>query len=439
MTNDAIDTRRVALDLLLRIGKGSPLDEAFATDPGRTSLAALEMRDRAYVRRLVTITLRHLGEIDHVIDRCLDRPLPERMDRRHNLLRLGVGQLLFADTPAHAAVDTMVRLERHPRMRGFVNAVLRRVAREGATLLASLDAPRLNTPGWLWDSWSAAYGADTARAMAEAHLIEPPLDLTLKDRSTEALLTWAQRLDAVVLPWGSLRCRQRGTIEALPGFAEGAWWVQDAAAALPVDLLGDVAGQQIFDLCAAPGGKTAQLAARGALVTAIDRSPTRLARLQENLARLKLTATTICADATMWPPRGAEHRLADAILLDAPCTATGTLRRRPDAALHKTQEDATRLARIQDALVDKAIGMLKPGGVLVYSTCSLQPDEGEARIARALAQHAGLQRRAVTPAEIAGQSRFITSLGDLRTLPSELSGEGGLDGFYAARLVYEPV
>ena len=437
MADNAVDTRRVALAILGLIGKGSPLDEAFASSRARKPLAALAKRDRALVRRLVTIALRHHGEIDHVIDRCTDRPLPRTADRRRDLLRLGVAQLLFAETPPHAAVDTTVRLESTARLRGFLNAVLRRVTREGAALLSDLDAARLNTPAWQWEAWCAAYGEDCARAIASAHLNEPLLDVSLKDRSPASQADWAKRLDAAPLPWGTLRCRSHGAINALPGYEDGSWWIQDGAAALPADLLGDVAGRKVFDLCAAPGGKTAQLAARGATVVAVDRSPTRLKRLDENLARLALDATVICADAAGWSPTEAGYGLADAVLLDAPCTATGTMRRRPDVALHKTPEDVARLTPVQDGLIDSAIAMVRPGGMIVYSSCSLQPEEGEQRIISALARHPNLHRVPVTPEDIAGQTEFVTPAGDLRTLPSHLPDAGGLDGFFAARMVVE--
>ena len=435
MTDDVIDSRRVALDLLGQVCNGSPLDDVFERSHADKPLQALAPRDRALVRRLVTITLRHFGEIDAVIDKCLNRPLPARADRRRNLLRLGVAQLLFGGTPAHAAVDTMVRLEHHARMRGFINAVLRRVGREQATLTAGLDAPRLNTPDWLWDSWCNAYGRTATQAIAAAHLHEPPLDFTLKDRSPASLKHWTERLEAKPLPWGTLRCANRGAIDELPGYDEGAWWIQDGAAALPAQLLGDIEGRIVFDLCAAPGGKTAQLAARGARVTAVDRSPTRLVRLEANLKRLALNATIVCADATEWRPAGTGDSQAEAILLDAPCTSTGTLRRRPDVALHKSSANAAELTHLQDELIDRAIDLLRPGGTLVYSVCSLQPEEGEQRIAAALARHPGLRREPVTAAEIAGQSDFVTASGDLQTLPSQLPEIGGLDGFFAARLV----
>jgi len=396
----------------------------------------LPERDRAFARRLVTTTLRHRGEIDTVVKRCLDRPLPKTAERRRNILRLGIAQLLFANIAPHAAVDNTVRLEGTARLRGFVNAVLRRVARESEVLLAGIDGPRANTSEWLWQSWCAAYGEETARAIATAHLDDPPLDLTLKDRSPASIESWAQRLDATVLPWGSLRLSGAGAISALPGYDEGAWWVQDAGAALPVEMLGNVEGLRVYDLCAAPGGKTAQLAARGATVVAIDRSPARIKRLEANLTRLALKATTICTEVSEWAA-GLEKGAA-AIFLDAPCTATGTLRRHPDVALHRSPAHISELTAVQDQLLDDAVRVLKPGGLLVYSTCSLQPEEGPLRIEAALMRHAGLKRAPLTPAEVFGQSRFVTACGDLRTLPCHLSDHGRIDGFYASRLFLEP-
>ena len=436
MAEAGSESRRAALDALRRIEKGAALDEVLGGAGGGGGLAALPARDRAFARRLVSVTLRRRGEIDAVIERCLDRPLAGAARWRRNLLRLGVAQLLFTEIAAHAAVDATVGLEGDGRLRGFVNAVLRRVAREGEGLLAGVDGPRANTPGWLWRSWCAAYGEGTARAIAAAHMREPPLDLTLKDRSPPSLAAWARRLDATPLPWGSLRRRRGGEIEALPGYGEGAWWVQDAAASLPVELLGEVAGRTVHDLCAAPGGKTAQLAARGAEVVAVDRSAARLRRLEANLARLGVAATVACADVETWG--GAHAQSADAVLLDAPCTATGTLRRHPDAGLRRTSADVAALAARQDRLLDGAVALLRPGGTLVYSTCSLQPEEGPERIEAALARHPGLARRPLSPAELFGQDRFVTAAGDLRTLPCHLAGLGGVDGFFAARLVLGP-
>jgi 16S rRNA (cytosine967-C5)-methyltransferase len=349
-----------------------------------------------------------------------------------NLLRLGAVQLAFLDTPAHAAVSTTLNLATTPRLaghKGLFNAVLRRIDRERAALIANQDAARLNTPRWLWLSWESAYGTATARAIAEAHLSEAPLDLTLKEPAqTEA---WAERLEATVLPSGSLRLAPgRGEIVKLPGFEDGAWWVQDSAATLPVRLLGPVAGRRVLDLCAAPGGKTAAVAALGAQVTAVEVSPARAARLETNLARLGLSAETVTADATEWRPPAP----VNAVLLDAPCSGTGTLRRHPDIARLKDRDDIAALSALQDRLLAAAVEMIAPGGSLVYAACSLQPEEGPERIAALLAAGAPVARVPVEAGEVFGQDDWLSPDGDLRTLPCHLAELGGMDGFYACRL-----
>ena len=420
-------SRACALTLLDQVlGAGGALDEALeAAFAG--PYAGLSPRDRAFARLLCATVLRRLGEIDAVLARLLERPLPERAGRLRNVLRLGAAQLLFLGTPAHAAVDTAVALVGHgARAKGLINAVLRRIARESSTLTAGHDAARLNTPAWLWASWRAAYGEDVARAIAQAHLEEPPLDLSVKG----AAAAWAGRLEAALLPTGSLRRRTGGEVSKLPGYADGAWWVQDAAATLPARLLGNVEGKRVVDLCAAPGGKTAQLAAAGARVTALDRSGPRLVRLEANLARLGLGAETVVADATEWRPEGA----VEAILLDAPCSGTGIIRRHPDIARLKGERDVTRLAQLQARLLAAAAAYLAPGGVLVYCACSLEPEECERQVAALLEREPGLSRRPVRAAELDGQAELITPAGDLRTLPSHWPELGGLDGFYAARL-----
>ncbi len=388
----------------------------------------LSLRDRAFARLLVATVLRRLGRIDALIDHCLERPLGPRLLPVRDVLRLGVCQLLFVDTPPHAAVDTAVALAA-PAGKGLVNAVLRRLAREGRSLAAAQDPVRYDVPDWLWRSWSAAYGPDLARAIAEASLMEAPLDVSVQE---DALL-WAERLAARLLPTGTLRCGRSGPVDALPGFAEGAWWVQDSAAALPVRLLGDVAGRTVADLCAAPGGKTAQLATAGARVLAVDRSAQRLTRLSANLNRLGLAkAVTITpADATTWQP----PIPVEAVLLDAPCSATGTLRRHPDILRLKGPDDVTQLVNLQTRLLATAANMLKPGSHLVYCVCSLESAEGPERIAAAVASGVPLARAPVPEAVRPVLAPFLTPADELRTLPCHWAELGGMDAFYAVRLV----
>jgi 16S rRNA (cytosine967-C5)-methyltransferase len=420
--------RGVAIDLIGAVlRRKRPLDDAIEENG---EMAGLPARDRAFARLLVAMVLRRLGQIDALIAHCLNTPLPPRAAPVHDMLRLGIAQLLFLRTPPHAAVATSVDLA---EVRGFVshkglvNAVLRRLSQEGAGLAAEQDAVRLNTPLWLWRAWSEAYGEATTRAIAQAHLKEAPLDLTVP-RDVEH---WRQALDAVLLPTGTLRRSAGGAITSLPGYGEGAWWVQDAAAALPARLFPDLAGQHVIDLCAAPGGKTAQLAAAGARVTAIDRSPRRVERLHANLARLALNAECLVADAAVWrPPEPARF-----VLLDAPCTATGAIRRHPDVPHLKGGDDVARLAAVQERLLAAAVEMLAPGGMLVFCVCSLEPQEGVQQVTRLLSRGAPLKRRPVDPAEIGGLAECVTGDGDLRTLPCHLAAFEGLDGFYAARLV----
>jgi 16S rRNA (cytosine967-C5)-methyltransferase len=338
--------------------------------------------------------------------------------------------------PDHAAVDLSVRLvqsdRRAARYAGLVNAVLRRCAREGKAIVDDVKPQTLDVPPWLLARWVAHYGEPTARAMAAALSHEPSLDLTVKSDAGQ----WAARLHGEVLPTGTVRTLLHGSVTMLPGFSEGQWWVQDAAAALPARLFGDIKGKSIADLCAAPGGKTAQLAQAGARVTALDRSPARMARLRDNLARLSLEAETFVADAAEW--QGLAESF-DGILIDAPCTSTGTIRRHPDVAWLRQEADIAPLAALQKRLLQKAVTLLKPGGMLVYCTCSLEAEEGEAAIAALLASEAGLRRAPITSAEMAGLAEIVTSDGDLRTLPCHLPHTdprlAGLDGFYAARLV----
>jgi 16S rRNA (cytosine967-C5)-methyltransferase len=424
--------RTIAADVVESVlRRRRPLDGAL---DDAHALATLEDRDRALVRALVGVVLRQLGTLRHLLAGLLERGLPDQAPRVETALLIGAAQILFLDVPDHAAVDLAVRLaqsDRHAaRFAALINAVLRRVTREGRARLAALDLPTCNTPDWLMARWRDAYGAETAHAIAAANGREPGLDVTVKGDAE----FWAAELDGRLLPTGSVRRIASGAVTALPGFDAGAWWIQDAAAALPARLLGDVRGRRVADLCAAPGGKTAQLAAAGGAVTAVDRAPARLQRLKDNLARLSLTAEVVCADAAEWTAEP-----FDAVLLDAPCSSTGTIRRHPDVAWLKTAADVTKLAALQRRLIERAVALTRPGGTLVYCTCSLEPEENEAIVADLLARDDSVRRSPITAAEVFDRDEFVTATGDLRTLPCHLpdtdSRFAGIDGFYAARLV----
>jgi 16S rRNA (cytosine967-C5)-methyltransferase len=430
---EGLKTRDVAVSALYTVLiEHRPFDDAFAKAAAARDLPG---RDRAFARLIATTALRHRGSLQAVLNTYLAKPLPERMGRLDEILLAATAQLLLLETPPHAAISLAVDQCRADssakRFANLANAVLRRVSESGHGRLASLDNVSLTFPDWLLSRWTNTYGAAMARQIARASLVEPALDLTVKSDPEQ----WAEKIGAVVLPTGSIRCAQAGRIEELPGYLEGAWWVQDAAAALPVKILGDVAGLSVLDLCAAPGGKTAQLATAGAEVTAVDKSAGRLTRLSENLGRLGLTAKIAVCDALTF----AAEKQFDAILIDAPCTATGTIRRHPDILYLKRPEDVGALAALQRNLLDHATTLLKPGGILVYCTCSLEPEEGEKQVAEFLDRHQNFTRRPLMLDRETIPMSWCTAEGDLRTLPTHFAdlpqGLQGLDGFFAASLV----
>lgn len=373
----------------------------------------IEARDKAAGHRIAAAVLRRMGSLDAVMEPFLRREPPKPAQRA---LRIGAAELLLLGTPAHAAVSAAVSLAPKP-LAGLVNAVLRRVAEAGPEALEGLDI-RLDTPNWLWASWHAAHGS-AVRAIAAAHRVEAPLDLSLKPGE-------GVPEGATLLPTGTARLPAGTRITELPGFAEGDFWAQDAAAALPAKLLAVRPGERVADLCAAPGGKTAQLAADGAEVVAVERDSGRMGRLRENMVRLKLAPELVNADVLKWRPDGS----FDAILLDAPCTATGTIRRHPDLPYLKQSKDIAKLAGQQRQLLEAAAKLLKPGGRLVFATCSLQAEEGEAHLANL---PEGLRIDPIRDGELPGIS--ATSQGALRTRPDLWSDQGGMDGFFAVRLL----
>lgn len=401
------------------------LDEAYAR---AESFDALEARDRGFVRLLVSVVLKRAREMDAVLEKLLHEPLADlKPQQLITVFRLGIAQLAFLETPPHAVVSTTVDLAEEAgitHLKSLVNAVMRRLSQQGYPHLDGRDAGRVNTPDWLWQEWMKDYGVETALEIASANLAEAPVDFTVKSDAAH----WAERLAGKQLPNGSIRKDSAGFVPDLPGFSDGDWWIQNAAAAIPAQLFGDLKGKTVVDLCAAPGGKTAQLANMGAKVFAVDRSSNRIARLHENLERLKLTAETIAADGAQWQP----PEKVDAVLLDAPCSATGTIRHQPDVLWLKDLRDQEKLAALQRRLMVNAVNMLKPGGMLVYCTCSLQKSEGEDQVQWLLSQNLPV---ILSPIDDPVLAEMKTAEGTLRILPQHWRGVGGMDGFFIARFI----
>lgn len=393
-----------------------------------TGWKKLKSEDRAFAKFLILQTVRHLPEIDQIYSNFLSRPLPRRTHRLKHLLRLGTAQLVFLKTPPHAAVNTTVALAEQllsQKFKGLVNALLRKIARSSGRLSPDKSA-RINTPDWLWKSWRKTYGEENTLKIAQQHLELAPTDLTVAKTSPEL----ASHLNAETLESGSLRCRDFGNPADWWGYADGRWWVQDAAAALPIKLIGDVRGLNVIDLCAAPGGKTAQLALGGANVVSLDSSKLRSETLKANMKRLGLTSNTIVSDLRDWEP----SITADLVVLDAPCTATGTCRRHPEILRLRCSEDVHKMVRIQKNLLDAGAAMVPNGGTLLYITCSLQPEEGPDQVTDFLNRWTNFARSPFKPLTWKGLEGVIDMNGALRTLPFHWSSRGGMDGFFAAAL-----
>ncbi|WP_425542960.1 RsmB/NOP family class I SAM-dependent RNA methyltransferase [Brevundimonas kwangchunensis] len=388
-------------------------------------VAALPGPDRAFARAVAMAALRRLGEIDQILDRRLQKAPPLAV---RTILRIALAQILVLETPAFAAVSTAVKLaERDTRTRPYknlVNAVLRGVGRDGP----GLTTAESNLPDWLAARWRATWGEAALTALALVAREEPATDLSAKPDVDVAAL--AAAVEGEALPGGTVRTGRRGDVASWPGFEEGSWWVQDAAAAVPARLLALKAGETVADLCAAPGGKTLQLAASGAEVVALDRSDTRLKRLRANLERTGLTAEVVVTPAEDWE----DDRAFDAVLLDAPCTATGTFRRNPEVLRATKPADVAKLADVQHRLLDAAAERVKPGGRLVYCVCSMEREEGETQIIAFLRRNPAFQTTPAVPAEIGAPDEALTPEGWLRILPSMWAEKGGVDGFFVARL-----
>lgn len=418
----AVVDRKISLDGMLDLTHGNP------------AYKALNDADRALTRAILTTALRYLPRIEAAIASLIDTPLPEGARALHHVLVVAAVQILYLDVPPHAAVDLAVeQANRDPRNRRFaklVNAVLRRLVREKDEILARI-ASVSPVPAWFRERLIASYGEAEAERIAEAQLVPPAIDLTVKS-DPEA---WAEKLGGKVLPTGSVRLAAfEGAVSGLEGFSEGAWWVQDAAASIPAKLFGDLKGRNVADLCAAPGGKTAQLAWAGAHVLAVEQSANRLARLKENLARLGLEAELISGDLFDFQPA----ELLDGVLLDAPCSSTGTTRRHPDVLWTKGPEDIAKLAALQERMLRHAVTLVKPGGIIVFSNCSLDPSEGEELVARVLEDLPELKRLPIERENWPGLEDAISPHGEFRTTPAMLPGDekfsGGMDGFFASVL-----
>ena len=422
-----LDVRLLAAQLLRRcLDRRVTVDDAVSSSSEAQEFAP---RDRALLSTLLLTGFRHKGEIDAILAGLVDKPLPRKSGMARDILVLGVTQLLFLGMAPHAVIDLAVRSAKADRnalhFSGLINAVLRKVAARGAELRDGLDAPRLNTPDWLWSRWVKSYGEDTARQIAQSHANRPGLDLSFRQTAEN----WQEALGGTVLPNGQLRLDTGHVpVPELAGYAEGAWWVQDAAATIPARLLGDVGGKAVLDLCAAPGGKTLQLAAMGAKVTAVDLSEARLRRLQENLERTGLTATTVALDVLSPELSGSW----DAVLLDAPCSATGTIRRHPELPYLKDDEQVKELAGLQRRMLRKAASLVNAGGTLVYCTCSLEPEEGEMRARGFLADNPDFE---IMPAQGNMPDGSVQTEGWVRTLPCMSYGPAdGIDGFFAVAM-----
>ena len=416
----AVVDRKISLDGMLDLTHGNP------------AYKALSDADRALTRAILNTALRHLPRIEAAIASLIDTPLPEGARALHHVLVIAAAQILHLDVPPHAAVDLAVeQANRDPRNRRFaklVNAVLRRLDREKDEILVA-TAGISPVPAWFRKRLVALYGEAEGDRIAEAQLVPAAIDLTVK--SDPAF--WAEKLGGTVLPTGSIRLTAfEGAVSALEGFEEGAWWVQDVAASIPAKLFGDLKGKKVADLCAAPGGKTAQLIAAGAEVIAVEQSGNRLARLKENLGRLGYEAELVGGDLFEFKPA----ELLDGVLLDAPCSSTGTTRRHPDVLWTKGPEDVAKLAALQEKMLRHAVTLVKPGGIIVFSNCSLDSLEGEELVVRVLKDHPELARLPVNPKNWPGLETAISPLGEFRTTPAMLpAGEnfvGGMDGFFAS-------
>ena len=423
--NNSLTSRRLAAFAVKEVMEShQPLEQVLA---GQADYLALEGRDRAFVRLIAATTFRRMGQIEAALKPFIRQRPPKLV---YAALQTAAAQILYLGTPAHAAVgETVAMLKSRGSSKGFANmanAVLRNVVDKGPNL-AGAQPPKVNIPGWIRGEWERAYGRQAGRKMSAQLMKDPVLDLSVKSNSK----VWAAKLGGDAIGAETVRLGKIGDVTALEGFDAGEWWAQDIAASLPVQLLGDVSGKRVLDMCAAPGGKTLQLISKGAIVTALDKSEARLERVKENLERTKLSADIICADALEWAPDG---DLYDIVLLDAPCSATGTFRRHPDVLYNRSPKDVANLVRLQDKLLSKSAEFVRPGGTLLYCTCSLMPKEGQFRIDQFLQNLPDFRLIPILDVPSLALPQEAFSEGSLRSLPYYLEDKGGMDGFFIARL-----
>ena len=428
MAND-IKSREIAFLIIKKV-----LDEGATLDGAIDQYSrVISPKDRGFIRHLTTTVVRRLGQLDKIINHCTKTKLGNTQMAIRHVLRLGIAQLLFSEVPAHAAVNTSVDLVRKKLskklqyLKNTVNAVLRKVDRERQDLLKKSSNTRLNFPGWLLRKWDGRYGQKAVKEMLAAMLEEAPLDLNLKPDCDLEL--WADKLNGKVVPDGGVRISKAGKVSEIEGYHGGIWWVQDMAARIPARLLGAGAGQMVLDLCAAPGGKAAQSAAAGAVVTAVDFSKGRMKRLTENMTRLKLEVDVITSDILNYEPQ----EKYDYILLDAPCSSTGTIRRHPEILHSRTGGDVKEMVEIQTKMLDHAGSLLNKGGILIYCVCSMEQEEGPDQIKALLERHGSLKRKEIKIEELPGLEQAILETGDVQTLPHYY--QGGIDGFFISRLI----
>ncbi len=427
-----METRHIALMIVTSVLQAhQPLDTILEINK---DFKHLEPRDKAFVRMLATTVLRHRGQIDAIIEKAQDKPGKIDPPLLQHILRIGVAQIAFMNVPDHAAVDTSVELAKGGgihKTAGFINGVLRNVTRSYQEWMPQIDPVVANIPEWMLEQWIDDYGHQGAISIGNACLKEAPLDITVKN--SDLLEEWSKKLDAKIMPTGTLRRSGGGSVTELQGFDDGMWWVQDLAASLPAKLFGDLTGKRVLDICAAPGGKTTQLAAMGADVVAVDRSAKRLERMRKNLKRMRLDhkVEIVTADAGVWT----SPETFDAILLDVPCTATGTIRRNPDVMYMKTEYDCEKIVTVQRRLLENVVDMLNHGGTLIYCNCSLQKVEGEDQIDWLHGCGIPLVRRGIHPNELPGLEHIISKEGDVRTRPDYNFDDGGMDGFFITRLI----